>query len=77
METSKQFSLDYRDLLKGLIVAVAGAVVAVVTASINAGDFNITFTAIWHGALIGGLGYLSKNFFTPSSTVSPNNPVAK
>lgn len=77
MNTSKLFSLDWRDLLKGLIMAVAGSVVSVVSNSINTGNFTITFASVWHGALVAGVAYLGKNFFTPPAAASPNNPIAK
>lgn len=69
MKTSKLFTLNWQDLLNGLLTAVAASVVSVVTAMVNNGDFNITFAAVWHGALVGGLGYLSRKFLTPADPI--------
>ncbi|MDR3551238.1 MAG: hypothetical protein P4L31_07535 [Candidatus Babeliales bacterium] len=75
--TSSLFSLDWKDGAKGLLMAIIGAIISVVTASINAGNFNITWAAIWHGAVVAGFAYLTKNFFTESKEVAPANPIAK
>lgn len=74
---SPLFSLNWQDALKGLIMAVAGGAVSIAMADVNAGNFAINGTALWHGAIVGGLGYLFKNFFTPAKTDAPNNPAAK
>ena len=71
MKTSDLFSLNWTDAGKGLLCAVAGAVISQVTASIQAGNLNINLTSLWHGALVAGLAYLGKNFFTPAQTVTP------
>lgn len=76
MKTSGLFSLDWRDLVKGLFTAIGGAIVAVVMNDVNAGNFKINGVAIWHGAIIGGIGYLAKNFFSPPQVVTNPNPTA-
>ncbi len=78
MKTSDFLSLNWTDIGKGLLVAIASSVVSVIMASINAGDFNFTWPAIWHGAVVGFVGYISKNFFTPQTIVTKadvNTPV--
>jgi len=67
MKQSPLFTLNWNDALKGLITAVASSVVSVLMNSINEGNFIFSWTAIWHGALVGGIGYIAKNFFTPST----------
>lgn len=69
MKTSPLFTLNWNDLLKGLFVAVGGSIVSVVMADINTGNFAINGTAIWHGAIVGAVSYLGKNFFTPTQTL--------
>lgn len=66
MDTSKLFSVNIQDAVKGLIVAVLGVIIAA--------TFDITVTgslptiaqwkAIGITGLSAGLGYLIKNFFS-------------
>lgn len=70
MKTSPLFTLNWNDLLKGLFVAVGSSIVSVVMADINAGKFAINWTAVWHGAIVGAVSYLGKNFFTPQQTIA-------
>jgi len=72
MKTSGLYSLDFNDLIKGLIVAVIGAVINTIKDSITAGTFNFNWEKIGTVALVSGLAYLSKNFFTGSKIVLPN-----
>ena len=71
MQTSSLFSLDFKDLGKGLLVAVGGAVVAAVESSIQAGSLSFNWKSIGATALAAGIAYLGKNFFTPAKTVTP------
>lgn len=68
MKTSGLFSLNLNDFAKGGIMAVGGAVLAVVESSFEAGKFNLDFTNIWHVAAAAVVVYLTKNFFTPAVT---------
>ncbi len=61
-ETSKQFTLDWKDIAKGFLMAAIGAVISPIIESLNA------------GGLTAGLGYLIKNFFQPSQTVIKITP---
>lgn len=61
---SELFSLSVQDWLKGLFVAVLGAVVSVIQTSITAESFTFDWQSIWKVALAAGLAYLSKQFFT-------------
>jgi hypothetical protein len=72
--TSKMFAINWADFLKGMIMAVGGAVFTIVENSIQAGIFTFNFTNIWHVA-VGALAlYLGKNFFTPGKTVITGIP---
>jgi hypothetical protein len=68
ISTSKLFAINWNDFLKGLIMAVGGAVFTVIENSIEANNFTFNWTNIWHIALGAFVLYLGKNFFTPSST---------
>jgi hypothetical protein len=71
MQTSSLFSLNFKDLCKGFLVAVGGAVIAAIETSIQAGTLAFSWKAIGGVALAAGLSYLVKNFFTPAQTVTP------
>jgi len=64
---SKLFNLDWKDLAKGFIMAVLGALVAAVYQAIQTG--GITFTwGFWqpiiYTSIGAGLAYLLKNWLT-------------
>jgi hypothetical protein len=71
MQTSPLFSLNFKDIAKGLLVAVGGAVIAAVQASLQAGSFTFSWKTMGSVALAAGLSYLGKNFFTPAQTITP------
>jgi hypothetical protein len=70
MQTSKLFSLDFKDLAKGLLVAVGGAVIAAIETAAQTGPLTLNWQTIGSVALAAGLSYLGKNFFTPAKTVT-------
>lgn len=67
--TSNQFSLNLKDILKGLLVAVITPVITIIMSSVNAGQLTFDWKAIGITALAAGLAYLVKNFLTPSAIV--------
>ena len=71
MQTSPLFTIDFKDLGKGLLVAVGGAVIAAIETSVQAGALTFSWKAIGGVASAAGLSYLVKNFFTPAQTVTP------
>jgi len=71
MQTSPLFTIDFKDLGKGLLVAAGGAAIAAVEASAQAGSLTLNWKTIGSVALAAGLSYLSKNFFTPAQTITP------
>ena len=73
MKTSDLFSLDLKDIGKGLIVAVGSAVVTTVQTSLQSGSLNFNWKLIATVALGAGLAYLGKNFFTTASLKTPIN----
>lgn len=70
--TSKRFTLNLTDWWKGLIMAILGAVIGIITDSINQGSFEFNWNAIWKGALAAGIGYLAKNFVDKPRIVITN-----
>jgi len=73
MQTSPLYSLNFKDLLKGLIVAVGSAVVTTIQTSLQSGSLNFNWKLIGTVALGAGIAYLGKNFFTPASIKTPLN----
>ena len=71
MQTSNLFTLNLRDIGKGLLVAIGGAVIAAIETTIQSGSLTFNWKSISGIALAAGLSYLSKNFFTPAQTVTP------
>jgi len=67
--TSKQFSLNARDLVKGLIMAVILPVLNVIQQSIEAGSFTLDWKRIGLLAAGGFIAYLIKNFLNPAEVV--------
>jgi len=67
MKTSNLYSLDLKDLAKGLVVAIGSAVITTIQTSLQAGSLNFNWKLIGTVALGAGIAYLGKNFFTPAS----------
>jgi len=70
--TSKQFTINFRDILKGLSVAVILPVLNVIYQSIEAGSFEFDWKRIGLLAAGGLIAYLIKNFLTPAEIVVSN-----
>lgn len=64
---SQFFSLNTRDFVKGLFVAVFTAVITMLYTSIQAGDLVFNWKAIGMSALSSGLAYVMKNLLTNSN----------
>ena len=73
MKTSNLYTLDFKDLLKGLIVAIGSAVVTTIQTSLQSGSLNFNWQLIGTVALGAGIAYLGKNFFTSASINTPVN----
>jgi hypothetical protein len=69
--TSKKFTLDWRDVIKGVILAALAAGVAVAVETYETGSLNFDWHLIGKAAIYGGVGYIIKNFFTPAEIKTP------
>jgi hypothetical protein len=67
--SSGPFSLNWRDFLKGLLVAVLSPVFTIIMTSLNAGELTFNWKVIGAVALAALLSYLLKNFLTPAQIV--------
>jgi hypothetical protein len=73
--TAGQGTLNYRDLAKGAIMTVIGAVLTTIYSALDTGGFDtINWRSVLTVAAISGIGYLIKNLFTPTQIVIENPP---
>lgn len=64
MKDSKLFSLNLKDVLKGLLLAVLTPAILIIEQSLDAGTLIFNWQQIAMASLAGGVAYLVKNFFT-------------
>lgn len=64
MEKSKLFSLNWRDLGRGLIMAILTPAMITIQQSIDSGTLVFKWKVIAMASIGGALAYLIKNFFT-------------
>jgi hypothetical protein len=64
---STLFTLDNKDFIKGLLVAVLSAVITILYNTIETGSLNFDWKAIGTMALTSALGYILKNLLTNSN----------
>jgi len=64
---SSIFTLDNKDFIKGLLVAVLSAVITILYNTIETGSLNFDWKAIGTMALTSALGYILKNLLTNSN----------
>lgn len=67
--TSKQFSVNMIDIMKGLAVAVLTPVFSLMLTSLEAGSFTFDWKIIGTVAASSFLAYILKNFLTPARIV--------
>lgn len=67
---SKQFTLKWRDGIRGLVMAVIGAVLTPVLQSFQAGDLTVNWQSMLNVAIITGSGYILKNWLEPTKEIT-------
>jgi uncharacterized membrane protein len=78
MKLSALFTLTVQEWIKGFLSAIVGAVLTVVYATIQTGSIAFNWSEILKVALIAGIGYLMRNFFTPApKTIEVDKSVTK
>ena len=75
--TSKQYTVNWRDILKGLLIAIVTPALATIEQSLEAGTLTFNWKLIGISSLSAGIAYLSKNFFTKSQTTISNQTPAE
>jgi hypothetical protein len=66
VKVTKAGSLNWGDVIKGLVMAVLTPVLVVIQQSIEKGELTFNWHLIALSAVGGGVAYLLKNFFTTS-----------
>lgn len=66
---SKQFTLQWRDWVRGLLMAVITPALVIIQQSVDVGQIVFNWKAIGMAAVAGGVAYLIKNFVEPSKVV--------
>jgi uncharacterized membrane protein len=66
---SKQGSLKWRDIFRGLIMAVLTPVLVIVQQSLDKGEITFNWKFIAISAIAGGVGYLIKNILEPAKVI--------
>jgi len=70
--TSKQFTLNARDIVKGLMMAVILPVLTIIQQSISEGKLTFDWKLIGLTAAGGFVAYIIKNFLSPAEVVMTN-----
>jgi hypothetical protein len=70
---SDLFSLNYKDLLKGLIMAVLTPVLVIIQQSVEIGELTFNWKQIVVASIAGAVAYLIKNFFTAPNLNYPTS----
>ncbi len=67
--SSKRFTLNGNDFIKGLIVAALSPIVPIIMDSLNSGSLTFDWKHIATAALGGLVAYITKNFFDKPKVV--------
>ena len=68
--TSKQFQINGRDFLQGLLVSVLGSVLTVILDIVNSGSLDFNWKKISIVAIGSGGGYIMKNFLGKDKVIT-------
>lgn len=72
--TSTQYSVNMKDILKGLLIAVITPVITIIYTSLQAGTITFNWKIIGMTALAAALAYIIKNFLTPAKIIVDATP---
>lgn len=68
MKTSAFLSLDFKDLAKGLLMAILTPALLIVQQSLDLGSLTFNWKQIAMASVAGAVAYLVKNFFTGNTS---------
>jgi hypothetical protein len=69
MKQSSLFSLNWNDILKGVLMAILTPVLFTIQQTLQNGSLTLNWKAIATTAIAGGFAYLIKNFLTPADPI--------
>jgi hypothetical protein len=69
MKQSNYFSLNWRDALRGLVVAILTPIIVIAQQSLESGVLTINWKTLVTAGIAGGLAYLVKNLLTKPDTI--------
>lgn len=67
MKDAPLYQLNWKDAIKGLIVAVGSSVIAIIQTSIDADHLKVNWHLVEVTAISATIAYIAKNFFTPQA----------
>ena len=68
--TSKQGTLQGRDWIRGLAIAIITSVLTIIVQTVEAGSLSFDWKVIGTTALAAGAAYLLKNLGEPTKTIT-------
>lgn len=69
--TSPMYSINWKDVLRGLVVSVGTSVTLLIYDTLEKGNLNFNWKEIGLAGLAAAFAYLTKNFFTPPVVKTP------
>jgi hypothetical protein len=69
MKQSSFFSINWRDILRGLVMAVLTPILTLITNSVDHGEFTLNWHLVWLSAIGGASAYLLKQLLTTPDKV--------
>lgn len=72
--TSTQGQLNWRDILRGFVMAVIGSILGTLTTVTDAGGFDLDWKRAAIGAFVAGLSYILNNLKDPSKVIITGVP---
>lgn len=68
--TSKKFTLQWRDVIRGVLMAAMTSALVIVQQSVESGNLNFNWHSIAMAAVGGGVAYILKNWLIePAKTI--------
>lgn len=68
--TSKKYSINWQDVLKGLLIGTLTPVIVIIQASLEAGSLSFNWHQIAMASVAGFVAYIVKNFLTPQQVIT-------
>lgn len=69
--TAGKYRLNFKDILKGILIAAGTAALFAIQSSLDTGSLDIDWKKVGMGALAGGITYLIKNYLSPAVVKIP------